>query len=69
MVLSAWEAGHLRLAAVGVILVGLMAWAAIGALSGNLTLSQLFTLLPATAGGAALMVKARRSEQRQADNL
>jgi hypothetical protein len=68
-VLSAWEAGHLRLAAVGVILVGLMAWAAVGALSGNLALSQLFTLVPATAGGAVLMVKARRSEQRQSDNL
>lgn len=69
MGLSAWEAGHLRLAAVGVILFGLLVWAAIGALSGNLALSQLFTLVPATAAGAALMVQARRSEQRRSDNL
>ena len=54
MSLSAWDAGHVRLAGVGIILFGLLAWIAIGALSGNLALSQIFTLLPATVAGGCL---------------
>ena len=46
---------------------GLLAWIAIGALSGNLALSQIFTLLPATVAGGFLLARARRCENRAAD--
>ena len=67
MSFSAWDAGHVRLAGVGIILFGLLAWIAVGALSGNLALSQIFTLLPATGVGGFLLARARRSENEAAD--
>jgi len=69
MDLSAWDAGHIRLAGVGIILFGLLAWIAVGALSGSLALSQIFTLLPATVAGGFLLARARRCENRTADRL